>query len=85
VTEFHLETSLDGHPYCIKLTIMVTFRERLSKSGVMDEGWSSFNEMIDNYGLKSGREYESRNAYFPNKIQVIKKKLATRIRSKNDS
>jgi hypothetical protein len=29
--------------------------------------------MIDNYGLKSGREYESRNAYFPNKIQVIKK------------
>jgi hypothetical protein len=39
---------------CIKLTIMVTLEKVLTKSGVIDE-WSLFNEIIDNYGLESGR------------------------------
>jgi hypothetical protein len=38
--------------------------------------------MINNYGLESGREL-GQDAYFPNKIQVIKKKLTERVRSPN--
>ncbi|MDR1818949.1 MAG: hypothetical protein LBR15_01695 [Methanobrevibacter sp.] len=39
------------------------FRERLSKFGVMNEVWSLFNEMIDSYGLESGRELSQDATY----------------------
>jgi IS5 family transposase len=62
---------LGWSPIPDKATIWL-FRERLSKSGVMDEVWSLFNEMIDNYGLESGREL-SQDATFLTRSRSSKK------------
>ncbi|GAA5819854.1 MAG: IS5 family transposase [Methanobrevibacter sp. CfCl-M3] len=40
-----------------------SFRERMTEAGVMDELWSLFNELIDNYGLKAGCELSQDASY----------------------
>lgn len=45
-----------------KATIWL-FKERLTESGAINDAWSLFNELIDNYGLGSGRELSQDATY----------------------